>query len=94
MDISTRRKKQQAMMTELLERKIRLHAQNFYDQRGEAEGSELEDWVRAESQVLEKSILAPLYRKAKSVRRESDGFDAGSNRQPDCPAPCSCEACS
>jgi hypothetical protein len=93
-DISTRRKKQQAMMTELLERKIRLHAQNLYDQRGEAEGSELEDWVRAESQVLEKSILAPLYRKTKAASQESDGFEENSNSQPHPTDSIACEACS
>lgn len=79
MDLLTRRKKQQALMTELLERKIRLHAQNLYDQRGEAEGSELEDWVRAESQVLEKSSLAPLYRKTKAEERPTDEFGGASS---------------
>jgi hypothetical protein len=52
-------------MTEALERKIRLHAQHLYDERGQAEGSALEDWVRAESEVLGNSILAPLYRRRK-----------------------------
>ena len=66
MDQETRRKKQQALMTELLERKIRLHAQHIYDQRGQAEGHALADWVQAESTVLENSILAPLYRRSKS----------------------------
>jgi hypothetical protein len=76
-DTDTRRKKQQALITELLERKIRLHAQHLYDQRsqaegqaenqaqGQAEGQALQDWVEAESQVLENSILAPLYRKSR-----------------------------
>ena len=66
MDNDTRRQKQQALMTELLERKIRLHAQHLYDQRGQAEGSALQDWVEAESRVLENSILAPLYRKTRA----------------------------
>jgi len=65
LDIDTRRKKQQALITELLERKIRLHAQQLYDKRGQTEGLALQDWVEAESQVLEKSILAPLYRKSR-----------------------------
>ena len=65
MDITTRRKKQQALMTELLERKIRLHAQRLYDERGQEEGLALQDWVEAESRVLENSILAPLYRKSR-----------------------------
>jgi len=74
LDTNTRRKKQRALMTELLERKIRLHAQHLYDQRGQAEGHALQDWVEAESKVLENSILAPLYRKS----RESSPEEAGS----------------
>lgn len=71
MDIDTRRKKQKALITELLERKIRLHAQQIYDQRGQAEGLALQDWVQAESEVLAKSILAPLYRKTRADLDES-----------------------
>lgn len=71
MDIDTRRKKQQELMTELIERKIRLHAQHLYDQRGQAEGLALQDWVEAESRVLENSILAPLYRKSRGENRSS-----------------------
>ena len=77
MDTDTRRKKQQALITELLERKIRLHAQHLYDQRGQAEGQAedqaLQDWIEAEAQVLENSILAPLYRKS----REDNGSSSG-----------------
>jgi hypothetical protein len=65
-DHDTRRQKQQALITELIERKIRLHAQQLYDKRGKAEGFALQDWIEAESQVLEKSILAPLYRKTRT----------------------------
>jgi hypothetical protein len=71
-DTDTRRKKQQALMTELLERKIRLHAQHLYDQRGQAEGQALNDWVEAESQVLENTALAPLYRKSRSAVTETE----------------------
>jgi Protein of unknown function (DUF2934) len=71
LDIDTRRKKQQALITELLERKIRLHAQHLYDERGQAEGHALQDWVEAESRVLENSILAPLYRKTRGENRSS-----------------------
>jgi len=70
-DIDTRRQKQQALMTELLERKIRLHAQHLYDQRGQQEGSALQDWFEAESRVLENSILAPLYRKSRETSSEA-----------------------
>jgi hypothetical protein len=65
-DSDTRRQKQQALITELLERKIRLHAQQLYDKRGQTEGFALQDWVQAESQVLEKTNLAQLYRKMRA----------------------------
>jgi Protein of unknown function (DUF2934) len=71
-DHDTRRQKQQALITELLERKIRLHAQQLYDMRGQTEGFALQDWVEAESQVLENSILAPLYRKSRETSSETD----------------------
>jgi hypothetical protein len=61
-----RRKKQQALVAELLERKIRLHAQQLYEQRGEVDGHALQDWVQAESEVLGKSIMAPFYRKLRA----------------------------
>ena len=67
MDSDTRRQKQQALITELIERKIRLHAQHLYDQRGQGEGLALQDWIEAESQVLENNILAPLYRKTRDT---------------------------
>lgn len=56
-------------MLELLERKIRLRARQLYDERGQVEGQELEDWVRAESEVLKSSILAPLW----NTRQEDSG---------------------
>ncbi len=62
-------------MTELLERKIRLHAQRLYDERGKEEGLALQDWVEAESRVLENSILAPLYRKSRA-ENPSGEFEA------------------
>jgi Protein of unknown function (DUF2934) len=66
LDIDTRRQKQRALITELLERKIRLHARQLYEERGQAEGHALQDWVQAESEVLGDSILAPLYRKTRA----------------------------
>ncbi|MFZ3277656.1 MAG: DUF2934 domain-containing protein [Candidatus Sulfotelmatobacter sp.] len=78
MDHDTRRQKQQALITELLERKIRLHAQQLYDKRGQTEGFALQDWVEAESRVLENSILAPLYRKSRADNSSSsDVQEAG-----------------
>ncbi len=53
-------------MLELLERKIRLRARQFYDERGRVEGRDVEDWVRAESEVLQSSILAPLWNRRRA----------------------------
>ena len=60
-DSVIRSREGQKLMMELLERKIRLRARQLYDERGQVEGQELEDWVRAESEVLQSSILAPLW---------------------------------
>jgi len=62
-DIETRRKKQQSLMVQMVERKVRSRAQQLYEKRGQGEGQDLQDWFQAESEVLENSILAPLYRK-------------------------------
>lgn len=66
MDIETRRKKQQALMVRMVERKVRSRAQELYEKRGQTEGQELQDWFQAESEVLENSILGPLYRRVKT----------------------------
>lgn len=68
MDIETRRKKQQALMVRMVERKVRSRAQQLYETRGQEAGQELQDWFQAESEVLENSILAPLYRRARTDR--------------------------
>ncbi|HZZ15186.1 MAG TPA: DUF2934 domain-containing protein [Candidatus Sulfotelmatobacter sp.] len=67
-------------MSDLLERKIRLHAQHLYDQRGPAEGNALQDWVEAESRVLENTTLATFYRKTRSEGR-SDSNEESENQQ-------------
>jgi len=71
LNTETRRQKQRALMTKLLERKIRLHAQHLYDQRGRQEGLALQDWVEAETRVLQNSILAPLYRKTRETSSQA-----------------------
>ncbi len=63
MDSVTRNRERQKLMMELLERKIRLRARQLYEERGQAEGQDLEDWVQAESEILKSSILAPLWNK-------------------------------
>jgi hypothetical protein len=60
------RSKRQALLTELVERKIRLRAEQLFEQRGAGDGSALEDWVKAENEVVGKSALAPLYWRSRS----------------------------
>lgn len=78
-DSMTRSRERRKLMVELLERKVRLRARQLYDERGQVKGSELEDWVRAESEVLKSSILAPLWNKRESV--EVSGYFAPNRSQ-------------
>jgi hypothetical protein len=71
-DIETRRQKQQKLMVQLVERKVRSRAEQIYNERGQGEGRALEDWVQAESEVLENSILAPLYRRLRTTGSEAE----------------------
>ena len=71
MDIETRRKKQQALMVQLVERKVRSRAKQIYETRGEVEGQELQDWFQAESEVLGNSILGPLYRRLRAGSQDT-----------------------
>lgn len=77
MTSEARRQKQQALLIELIERKIRARAQQLYEERGHVDGFALEDWVQAESEVLEKSILAPLYRRSRVKRQEPVEVSSG-----------------
>jgi len=73
-----RRQKQQALMIELVERKIRARAQQIYEERGHVDGFAVADWVQAESEVLEKSILAPLYRRSRQrPPQQTEEFPSG-----------------
>jgi len=65
-DIETRRKKQQALMLRMVERKVRERAQQLYETRGQVEGHALQDWVEAEAELLKNRALAPLYRRLRS----------------------------
>ena len=70
MDLETRRKKQQALMVQMVERKVRSRAQQLYEDGGQVAGQELRDWFQAETEVLENSILGPLYRRIKTAQAE------------------------
>ena len=76
MDIETRRKKQQALMVQLVERKVRSRAKQLYETRGQQDGRALQDWFQAESEVLENSILAPLYRRLRTGNHDSQEGDS------------------
>ncbi|MGA2744187.1 MAG: DUF2934 domain-containing protein [Candidatus Sulfotelmatobacter sp.] len=77
MDTETRRKKQQDMMVQLVERKVRTRAKQLYETRGQEEGQALQDWFQAESEVLENSVVAPLYRRLRTANNDAhDGNSA------------------
>jgi hypothetical protein len=58
-------------MAGMVERKIRRRARQLYDTRGQVEGFSLQDWFQAESEVIESSILAPVYRKVRVENPQS-----------------------
>jgi hypothetical protein len=69
-DIETRRKKQQTMMVQLVERKVRSRAKQLYETRGQQDGQELQDWFQAETEVLDKNAVAPLYRRLRTESKD------------------------
>jgi hypothetical protein len=81
-DIETRRKKQQTLMVQLVERKVRSRAKQIYETRGQTEGQALQDWFQAESEVLENSILAPLYRRMRTGNHDSQQNDSAQEFSP------------
>jgi hypothetical protein len=76
MDTGTDTRKLHGLMLDLIERKIRLRAQELYQERGRAEGFAVEDWLKAESEVLKTSILAPLYRRSRNGDQASLEFES------------------
>jgi len=60
-DKETDTQEPQRLMLDLIERKIRLRAHQLYEERRDGTGSALSDWLQAEAEVLNTSILAPLY---------------------------------
>jgi hypothetical protein len=75
-DIETRRKKQQALMVQLVERKVRSRAKQLYETRGQEDGQALQDWFQAESEVLGNSIIAPLYRRLRTGSHDTQPDDS------------------
>jgi len=62
-DRQRRKRKQNGLMLDVVEEKIRLRAHQFYEEHGREDGHDIDDWLHAESEVLKTSILAPLYRR-------------------------------
>jgi hypothetical protein len=81
-DIKIRREKQQKLMVQAVERKVRSRAQQIYEDRGQGEGHALEDWVQAESEVLGNSILAPLYHRIKNEDQNAQATTGASDVPP------------
>ena len=80
MDIETRRKKQQALMVQMVERRVRSRAQQLYESRGQSQGQDLQDWFQAESEILGNSIVAALYRRFKNSGQDTESADNGSEQ--------------
>lgn len=76
-DSETRRKKQKALMRQMLERKVRSRAQQLYESRGQAEGQDLQDWFQAESELIENSTIASLYLRSATEKHEGRQDAAG-----------------
>jgi len=65
-------RERQKLMISMLEKKIRLRARQLYEERGRTDGRALEDWVRAEAEILKSSILRPLW----TLREQVQSLDA------------------
>jgi hypothetical protein len=80
-DIETRRKKRQGLLLQALERKVRSRAKELYETRGRNEGQDLENWFQAESEVLENSSVAPLYRRLRGTSSNADSIEQEENSE-------------
>jgi Protein of unknown function (DUF2934) len=67
-------------MVQMLERRVRSRAQQLYECRGQSGGQDLQDWFQAESEVLENSIVAPLYRRFKNTGQYTESADNGGQK--------------
>jgi Protein of unknown function (DUF2934) len=76
-DTETRRKKQKALMKQMLERKVRSRAKELYESRGQAEGQDLQDWFQAESEASDNSTIASLYLRSNADKPKDERDAAG-----------------
>jgi len=79
-------------MVQLVERKVRSRAKQLYETRGQVEGRDLQDWFQAESEVLENSILAPLYRRLRTGNKEGQQDRSAQDFVPNDPTGCESNA--
>lgn len=54
-------------MIRAVERRVRERAQQLYEEGGQVEGQALKDWVQAETEILDATTVAPLYRRLKAT---------------------------
>ncbi len=50
-------------MIEVIRQKIAVRAYELYEERGDAVGNALEDWLKAEDEILGQSLSMPLFRR-------------------------------
>ncbi len=55
-------KEVRALLLEVIKRKIALRAYELYEERGGIPGGALDDWLRAEDEILGQSLSMPLFR--------------------------------
>ena len=75
-------------MVRAVERKVRSRAKQIYESRGQGEGQELQDWFQAESEVLDKTIIASLYRRLTKSGQEPIEDRSATELVPEQPAGC------
>lgn len=73
-------------MVGMVERRVRSRAQQLYESRGQVEGQDLQDWFQAESEVLDNSIVAPLYRRFKNAGQDTQSADSPGEQSSSCDA--------
>ncbi len=52
-----------ALLLEVIKQKIALRAYELYEERGGTPGGALEDWLRAEDEILGQSLSMPLFKR-------------------------------
>ena len=52
------------LLLDILRQRVEMRAFELYQARGCADGSDVEDWLRAEIEVVGQSISAPLFKRA------------------------------